>query len=153
MRQFGSAAVTAHYASVSFIVIIMLIALIDLPSAIASGVDPSHRRFKRTSADQRVAELEALMTLVNSRASLGHGLLDPLYYGRRRRQYEVEEETEDSISHQPVNSASDAADDDRPIDLTSSLLDLMYSGRPSTASDPRTTLPEKTADDIYGDDQ
>ena len=32
---------------------------------------------KRTSSDQRFAELEALMTLVNGRVRVGHGKVDP----------------------------------------------------------------------------
>lgn len=63
-----------------------------------------YRRSVRTSSDQRIAELEALMTLVNGRVSVAHGKLDPFLYGKRKRtstekgkEKEEEEEEEDIL--------------------------------------------------------
>jgi len=42
-------------------------------------------RTRRTTSDQRLAELEALATLVRSRAPVGHGRIDPFLYGKRSR--------------------------------------------------------------------
>jgi len=42
-------------------------------------------RVRRTSSDQRLAELQALATLGRGRASMGHGRIDPFLYGKRKR--------------------------------------------------------------------
>uniref|UniRef100_A0A8W8NH12 Uncharacterized protein n=1 Tax=Magallana gigas TaxID=29159 RepID=A0A8W8NH12_MAGGI len=40
---------------------------------------------KRTSSDQRIAELQALIALVHGRGNVAHGQLDPALIGRRKR--------------------------------------------------------------------
>jgi len=53
--------------------------------AASAMVNDRRERMKRTTSDQRLAELEALATLVRSRAPVGHGRIDPFLYGKRKR--------------------------------------------------------------------
>uniref|UniRef100_A0A8W8NK86 Uncharacterized protein n=1 Tax=Magallana gigas TaxID=29159 RepID=A0A8W8NK86_MAGGI len=56
-------------------------------SQYACGLVDIFRRFmrKRTSSDQRIAELQALIALVHGRGNVAHGQLDPALIGRRKR--------------------------------------------------------------------
>jgi len=77
--------------SVAFIAVVVLADIVQLTVAESSnqeqrGLLHGHaHRVRRTSSDQRLAELQALATLERSRSPVGHGRIDPAFYGKRKR--------------------------------------------------------------------
>jgi len=65
-----------------------LAALVLVSSSNAGPVpEASSLRVRRSSSDQRIAELQALMALTGSGGRVAHGQFDPLRLGKRKRDY------------------------------------------------------------------
>lgn len=68
---------------------VLFLFLLLLSQALAGPIAPQLRaRWKKHVSDQRIAELQALIALANriqTKPSYGHGQVDPIAVGRRRR--------------------------------------------------------------------
>jgi len=74
-------------------IVALVLASLLLVAASSAGPVPgaSSLRIRRSSADQRIAELQALMALAGSSNKVAHGQFDPWELGKRKRSSDVSE--------------------------------------------------------------
>lgn len=71
----------------------MLVVSLVMVSCTESGSvsDTSNLRVRRSSSDQRIAELQALMALSGNGGRVAHGQFDPLRIGKKKRDFTEEQ--------------------------------------------------------------
>ncbi|XP_076471619.1 uncharacterized protein LOC143301301 isoform X2 [Babylonia areolata] len=66
----------------------LFVTLLLVSTVLASPVlDEGSVRTRRSSSDQRIAELQALLALTGGSGRVAHGQFDPLRLGKKKRDY------------------------------------------------------------------